>query len=158
MASHIVEPHGGRLINLMVAQERADELKKASRDWPSWDLTQRQLCDLELLLNGGFSPLQGFLKRDDYESVCRKMRLADGTLWPLPIPLDIPRERAEELESGSKLVLRDPEGVALAVLHVAEIWEPDIDEEAVQVYGTGDPAHAGVAYLKERVNPCYVGG
>src|SRR5256886_9318017 len=92
MVNHLIAPHGGALIDLMVDSKRAHELKAESRDWPSWDLTPRQLCDLELLMNGGFSPLTGFLAQDDYASVCSSMRLADGTLWPMPIVLDLPEE------------------------------------------------------------------
>jgi sulfate adenylyltransferase len=81
MAQSLIAPHGGTLLNLITGPERATELRAASKTWPSWDLTERQLCDLELLLNGGFSPLKGFLTRADYDSVCSRMRLADGTLW-----------------------------------------------------------------------------
>src|SRR6185436_15450585 len=128
-ASHLIAPHGGTLIDLLAPPERAAELKAASRDWPSWDLTPRQLCDLELLVNGGFSPLTGFMTRADHDSVCETMRLSDGTLWPIPILLDVPRELADKLRAGvSVLALRDPEGVMLAALHVEEIWQ--IDREA----------------------------
>ena len=98
MLQHLIDPHGGTLTNLMVDEERAVELKRLSRDWLSWDLTPRQMCDLELLLNGGFSPLEGFMTQDNYESVCGKMRLKDGTLWPLPIVLDITEELASTLK------------------------------------------------------------
>src|SRR5947208_6574345 len=127
-AGHLIAPHGGELINLLVNAEnaeRAAELKAASRDWPSWDLTPRQICDLELLLNGGFSPLAGFMGRADYESVVRDMRLADGTLWPIPITLDITEELAGRLPSGDWVSLRDPEGVMLAALQVSDVWQPD---------------------------------
>jgi sulfate adenylyltransferase len=142
----------------LVSEDRARELKEESRDFPSWDLTPRQLCDLELLLNGGFSPLRGFMARKDYEGVCADMRLADGTFWPLPIVLDLTEEAARDLAPGAKLALRDPEGVMLAVCHVEETWKPDLDAEAKQVYGSTSIEHPGVAYLKEQTNPCYVGG
>ncbi|PYQ65559.1 MAG: hypothetical protein DMF53_05280, partial [Acidobacteria bacterium] len=106
-ASHLIEPHGGTLIDPMASPERAAELKAASRDWPSWDLTPRQFCDLELILNGGFSPLDGFMKRADHDSVCERLRLADGTLWPIPILLDVTPQVAEKLRVGGKLALRD---------------------------------------------------
>src|SRR6267142_1542350 len=77
----LIPPHGGTLMNLLVSNGRAAELRAASRDWPSWDLTPRQLCDLELLMNGGFSPLTGFLGRPDYESVVQDLRLASGVVW-----------------------------------------------------------------------------
>jgi sulfate adenylyltransferase len=158
-ADHLIEPHGGRLVDPLVSAERAAELKAASRDWPSWDLTARQLCDLELLMNGSFSPLTGFLGRADHDSVCQGMRLADGTLWPIPITLDVPRAVAGTLAVGrSVLALRDPEGVMLACLRIEEMWEPDLRESAAAVYGSTDRAHPGVAYLLERTNPVYVAG
>ncbi len=120
--SHLITPHGGELIQLQASPERALELKAHSREWPSWDLSPRQLCDLELLMNGGFSPLRGFMNRADYESVCHKMRLANGTLWPMPITLDVSEEFAKKLTAGSgKIALRDPEGVMLAVLEVEDV-------------------------------------
>jgi sulfate adenylyltransferase len=155
---HRIAPHGGHLIDLVVAADRADELRKLSADWCSWDLTARQLCDLELLLTGGFSPLTGFMGRADYEAVCASSRLADGTLWPIPITLDVTEAVAAGLEPGMSLALRDPEGVMLAALHVAELWQPDRAAEAAMVYGTTDPSHAGVAHLLSRSHGWYVAG
>src|SRR5260221_5142126 len=149
-------PHGGARVDPLVADERAAVLKAASRDWPSWDLTARQLCDLELLMNGGFSPLRGFLGREDYESVCARMRLADGTLWPIPIALDLTEEAAGKLGPGSSLALRDSEGVMLAALHVRETWRPDRRAEALAVFGTEDPLHPGGAHLLERTGTVYL--
>ena len=151
-------PHGGRLNELLVSAEEAAELKAASAEWPSVDLTHRQLCDLELLLNGGFSPLTGFLTRADYDSVCQRMRLSSGLLWPMPITLDVPEELANSLSPGRPLMLRDPEGVALAVLDVEDVWQPDREDEAEAVFGTADRAHPGVSYLLGRSHPFYVGG
>jgi sulfate adenylyltransferase len=158
-AGHLIAPHGGELIDLLAAPARAAELKAASRDWPSWDLTPRQFYDLELLLSGGFSPLTGFLTRADHDAVCERMRLADGTLWPLPITLDVTPEVARRLHPGtSVLALRDPEGVMLAALHVEEVWEPDRAASAQAVFGSTDRAHPGVAHLLERTHPFAVGG
>ena len=122
MNDHLVAPHGGTLVDLLVSPARATELKESSRDWPSWDLTDRQLCDLELLLTGAFSPLRGFLGRKDYESVRDDVRLSDGILWPMPITLDVSPEIAGQLAPGKRLALRDPEGVMLAVLAVEDLW------------------------------------
>lgn len=158
MSDHLIAPHGGKLVDLIASPERAEEIKAESRDWPSWDLTGRQLCDLELLLSGGFSPLQGFMTRADYEGVCHKMHLASGTLWPMPITLDVTEEFAKKLGPKSKVALRDPEGVMLAVLHVEEVWKPEREAEAKAVFGTTSTAHAGVAYLLQQANPWYVGG
>jgi sulfate adenylyltransferase len=158
MAHTLIAPHGGTLVSLIVGPDRAAELKAASKDWLSWDLTPRQLCDLELLANGGFSPLHGFLNRADYDSVCSRMRLADGTLWPMPITLDVPEELASKLSKGDILALRDPEGVMLAALHVEDVWKPDLKAEAQSVFATTNPEHPGVAHLLQRSHPCYVGG
>jgi sulfate adenylyltransferase len=82
-------------------------------------------------LNGGFSPLRGFMCRSDYEKVCEAMRLRDGTLWPIPITLDVSEALAGQISLGSSIALRDPEGVMLAALDVEDIWQPDRVEEAV---------------------------
>jgi sulfate adenylyltransferase len=155
---HLIAPHGGALVDLLVNRDRAAELRAQSAGWPSWDLTPRQVCDLELLLNGGFSPLRGFLGRADYESVCDRMRLADGTLWPIPVTLDVPAELAERLEPGATLALRDAEGVMLAALHVTETWQPDLGREAEAVFGTRDRTHPAVNHLLGAAHPWYVAG
>ncbi len=142
----------------MVDGKRQAAIKSESRDWASWDLTPRQMCDLELTLNGGFSPLKGFMTRADYDGVCESMRLADGTLWPIPITLDVSEEVAKTLEPGAMLALRDPEGVMLAALHVEDVWQPDRKAEADAVFGTTNPEHPGVAYLLNDSHPYYVGG
>jgi sulfate adenylyltransferase len=142
-----------------VPAARAAELKAQSKDWPSWDLTARQLCDLELLMSGGFSPLNGFMDRADYEGVCQNMRLASGVLWPMPITLDVTEDFAKKLTaSSSKIALRDPEGVMLAVLHVQDIWQPDRKAEAQSVFGSTSAAHPGADYAINKSNPWYVGG
>ena len=156
---HLIAPHGNELINLIVDQAKATELKSHSKEWPSWDLTPRQVCDLELLMSGGFSPLRGFMNRADYEGVCQNMRLADGTLWPMPITLDVKEEFAKTLKPGSsKIALRDGEGVMLAVLHVEDVWQPDRAAEAKAVFNSTSNAHPGADYAMNRSNPWYVGG
>ena len=158
MTQHLIEPHGGTLKNLMADKERAAELKRLSRDWPSWDLTPRQICDLELLVSGGLSPLEGFMTQGDYESVCGEMRLRSGALWPVPIMLDVAEEVASSLKDGDSLALRDPEGTMLAALHVEQVWEADRLAEAQQVFGTTSLEHPGAKYLLEQTHPHYVGG
>src|ERR1700752_1434007 len=99
------------------------------------------------------------MTKADYESVCHKMRLANGVLWPIPITLDVTEEFAKKLTPGStKIALRDPEGVMLAVLHVEEVWQPDRKAEANAVFGTTSPAHPGADYVLSKSNPWYVGG
>jgi sulfate adenylyltransferase len=158
MQHQLIPPHGGELVNLLVSGERAAEMKVQSRGWPSWDLTPRQLCDLELLMSGGFSPLRGFMTRADYERVCLNMRLASGVIWPMPIVLDVPEDFAHKVSPGAKIALRDPEGVMLAALHVEEVWQPDREAEAKQVFGTTSMRHPGSQSILKGSHPWYVGG
>jgi sulfate adenylyltransferase len=158
MSSSIIQPHGGDLVDILVAVDRGDELKTEGVHLPSITLNDRQICDLELLLNGGFSPLRGYLGRADYESVVSGMRLADGTLWPLPISLDVSEEFAGNLTEGSRVILRDKEGFPLATLTVTDIWKPDLEAEAKQVFGTTDLLHPGAFYLLDTSAPVYLGG
>jgi sulfate adenylyltransferase len=159
LTSHLIPPHGGELVHLIAEPGRAAELKGHSKEWPSWDLTPRQVCDVELLLNGGFSPLRGFMNRADYEGVCHNMRLASGVVWPMPITLDVSEEFAKSLKPGSsKVALRDGEGVMLAVLSVQDVWQPDRAAEAKSVFGTTSKAHPGADYAVNKANPWYVGG
>src|SRR5246127_3085453 len=158
-ASDLIAPPGEELVNLLASPEKAAELKAHSREWSSWDLTARQICDLELLMSGGFSPLRGFMTKADYESVCHKMRLANGSLWPIPITLDVTEEFAKKLTPGSsKIALRDPEGVMLAVLNVEDVWQPDRTAEAKAVFNSTSTAHPGADYAINKSNPFYVGG
>lgn len=127
-------------------------------DIPSLTLNQRQLCDLELIMNGGFAPLETFLNRQDYDHVVNEMRLSDGTLWPMPIVLDIQKKNLETIKEGKKISLKDQEGYVLAHLEVDEIWLPNKELEAEKVYGTTEIAHPGVHYLLNRVGEYYVSG
>lgn len=158
MTDHLISAHGGTLVDLVVDTDRSEQIRSASSEWPSWDLTERQVCDLELLLSGGFSPLRGFMGREDYEAVCDRLRLADGTVWPIPITLDVPDELAAKCPPGMSLALRDAEGVMLAVMHVDDVWQPDLPAEAQKVFGTVDPKHPGVGYLLTRSHANYLGG
>jgi sulfate adenylyltransferase len=143
---------------LYVSSDSAQKLKLEAGSLLSLDLTPRQICDIELLMNGGFFPLKGFLGRDDYESVVESMRLSDGTLWPMPITLDVSEDFAANVEPGQDIALRDQEGVILAILSVTDKWVPDKSREAEQVFGADDPAHPAVAYLHRKAGPIYLGG
>jgi len=102
--------------------------------------------------------LPGFLTKSDYESVCENMRLVSGHLWPIPITLDVSEEFAETATSESKVALRHPEGMLLAVLTVHDVWRPDRTAEAEEVFGNADEGHPGVFHLLHETNPVYVGG
>ena len=145
---------------LYVSPEKAAALKIAAGDMPSWDLTPRQACDLELLMNGGFSPLPGFNTEADYNGVVENMRLADGSLWPIPITLDVNQKFADSIAPGTDIALRDAEGVILAVMKVSDKWVPNKKVEAEKVFGYGadDLAHPAINYLHNIAGPVYLGG
>lgn len=145
--------------SLLVHFRRIESLKEAAVSYPSVLMNPRQLCDLELLLNRAFYPLTGYLKQSDYESVLERMRLADGTLWPIPVCLDVKDDPSKLVGIGGGLALRDEEGFMLAVLNVESIWKPDKEREADCIFGTRDPEkHPGVRYLYENVGSWYIGG
>ena len=156
--SELIQPHGGVLKNLYLEGDAIAAEKKAAEAFPSWDLTARQVCDIELLLNGAFSPLEGFMTQPDYDAVVKDMRLADGTLWTMPITLDVTEEFAAAIAKGERIALRDAEGVLIAVMDVESKWKPDKAVEAEKVYGANDEAHPAVHYLHHVANPVYLGG
>ncbi len=143
---------------LFVSYESSQKLKKEAAELQSWDLIPRQICDLELLMNGGFHPLKGFLTEEDYNGVVENMRLADGTLWPMPITLDVSEKFAEGIEIGQDIALRDQEGVILGTLTVTDRWTPDKSREAEMVFGADDIAHPAVNYLHHTAGKVYLGG
>ena len=156
--TNLIAPHGGSLTNLQVDDDRASELEGESAGLTRLVLTPRQLCDIEQLITGGFSPLAGFMNQADYEGVRDDMRLSDGTLWPMPIVLDVGVEFGSGLSTGSRIALMHPEGVLLAVLTVDSVWEPDRDEEASKVFGTNNDEHPGVNALVNSSGSVYIGG
>ena len=113
----------------------------------SWMLTERQLCDCEMILDGSFSPLNGFMVEKDYKSVLKKMRLVNGKLFPIPIVLDVNEQFSQKLNIDDEIALRDKEGFQIARMIVESIWKPDLEKEAELVYGTADRVHPAVNYL-----------
>jgi sulfate adenylyltransferase len=143
---------------LLVSPDRAQKLKDEAVHLSSWDLTFRQIWDLELLLNGAFAPLKGFLGKADYDGVRRDMRLVDGSLWPMPITLDVTKDFGDSLKSGDRVALRHPEGMVLAVMTVSDVWAPDKKAEAEAVLGTTSEEHPAVFDMMRHAHPVYVGG
>ena len=139
-------------------KKAGNKLKEEWLGYPSWTLNDRQICDLELILNGGFEPLNGFLGKKDFESVINDLRLENGTLWPIPITLDVSIEFAELLSNGDSIALKDKEGFTLAIMKISDIWEPDRAKEATLVFDTNDDKHPGVNHLLNESNPIYIGG
>lgn len=148
----------GNLVNGIVDHEEALALQQQSYTLPAWTLTPRQLCDVELLLNGGFSPLTGFMGQTDYESVVKNLHLANGALWPMPIILDVTAQFSEKLTIGQSVALYDTEGLLIAILTVTSLWKPDKSLEVESVYGSTDLNHPGVRYIVDQTAEIYLGG
>tara|TARA_B100001094_G_scaffold318381_1_gene361861 strand:- start:2348 stop:4045 length:1698 start_codon:yes stop_codon:yes gene_type:complete len=123
-------------------------------------LNNRQVADLELILNGSFNPITGFMNKKDYESVLKNMRLSNGKLWPMPINLDIDKATIKKfnIKENKKISLRDKEGFLIAIMNVQEVWKADKEKEAKQIYSTTDKNHPGVNYLYKKVKEYYIGG
>jgi sulfate adenylyltransferase len=146
------------ITELYVYSDSAQKLKTEASRLLSHDLTLRQICDLELLMNGGFNPLKGFLSQADYDAVLVSMRTADGALWPIPVTLDVSEEFAAKVETGQDIALRDQEGVILATMTVTDKWLPNKSREAEFVFGADDKAHPAVNYLHHKAGKVYLGG
>tara|TARA_Y100000817_G_scaffold187434_1_gene146471 strand:+ start:7 stop:1656 length:1650 start_codon:yes stop_codon:yes gene_type:complete len=132
--------------------------KSESNNYKTWVLTDRQICDLELIMDGSFSPLTGFLNEDDYNSVLDNMKLTDGSVWPIPINLDVNNEFIESISDESSITLRDKEGFAIAILDIESKWKPNKENEALKVYQTKNQEHPGVHYIINQTHDWYIGG
>ncbi|MGR3579648.1 MAG: bifunctional sulfate adenylyltransferase/adenylylsulfate kinase [Sagittula sp.] len=156
--SKLMQSNLAPIPELYVSYDSAQKLKIEAGELTSHDLTPRQICDLELLMNGGFYPLKGFLGEDDYNGVVENMRLADGQLWPMPITLDVSEDFAAKIEEGQDIALRDQEGVILATMTVTDKYIPNKAKEAEKVFGADDLAHPAVNYLHNSAGKVYLGG
>ena len=146
----LVAPHGGKLVDRFVPAEEVLTLLERARSLPALTLDAREQADLELIATGAASPLTGFLGSADYESVVQHLRLADGTVWPLPLTLAVAPEETAGIAPGGEVALRDDRGRLLGILEVEELFSREPLVEAAAVYGTEDPSHPGVAYLLAR--------
>lgn len=141
----LIPPYGGKLVNLLVSGEEREELLKKSEKLSSIQISPRSMCDLELLAIGGFSPLDRFMGKEDYLRVLDEMRLADGTLFPIPVTL--PVKEINNIQIGKEIALRSPKNELMAIMLVEEIFEYDPNYEALQVCGTTDSHHPLVAEM-----------
>ena len=148
--------------SLYGSDEQCQLEKEKAKHNPSWDLTPKQLLDIELLLSGAFYPLQGYMGQQDYQSVLASLRLSSadyqGQIWPMPINLDVTEDFAANLKLGDEVTLRDQEGVVIANLTVSDIWQPNKKLEAEKVFNSTDDSHFGVHQLLHESNPVYLGG
>jgi sulfate adenylyltransferase len=153
----MVEPHGGVLVDRVLDADSARRRLAAAGDAARIRLDARQTSDAHCIAIGAFSPLRGFMGSGDHASVCRDMRLGDGTVWSLPVLLALDERRASERRPGETVVLDDPDGEPLALLAVSEVYEVDVEAEVEACFGTGDPAHPGVAARREQGSHCVAG-
>jgi len=144
-ATSLIEPYGGVLVDLLVSAEEKEDVQARAGALPRVKLTQRSICDLEILATGGFSPLRGFLKQEDYRRVVGEMRLASGELFPVPVTC--PVEPTAGVRVGREIALTDMHDGLLALMRVEEVYEWDLNEEARLVCGTTDPRHPLVAEM-----------
>ena len=143
---HLIEPYGGELIDLVVNSAEREQLLAEANSLPSLQLSERAVCDLELLATGGFSPLDGFMRQADFDRVLADMRLTDGTVFPIPVTL--PVDPFEELALDQKMALRDSRNDLIAVMTIEEIYEWSKPEFAQQVLGTEDTRHPLVTEMQ----------
>ena len=143
--NNLILPYGGELVDLFVSGEESKNLFDAVENLVSIQITERELCDLELLATGAFSPLSGFMNRADYQSVLDSLCLADGSIFPIPVMLSV--DKLEKIETGADVALRDSKNEILAVMRVEEIYEWDKNELAEKVFGTLDSRHPLVAEM-----------
>ncbi len=146
----LVLPHGGKLIDRTAEGKERAELLDRFAGYPAVEIDRLAASDIELLATGAFSPLKGFMGRDDYESVLASNRLASGLPWTIPVTLSVSRRAAKRVSSAGDVALICPENETRAVLHLEDVFEHPKERESVQVYGTSDFAHPGVARLYGR--------
>ena len=142
----------------MISDILLKEFKEESAGLKSLVLTDRQLCDIELIMSGAFAPLKGFLGKDDYDSVVNEMRLSSGEVWPIPITLDVDENYISDnsIEIGSKIALREKEGFLIAFLTISDIWNPDKKVEAEAVFKSNNAHHPGVNNLLNITKSVYI--
>jgi sulfate adenylyltransferase len=153
----LIQPHGGSLVNRVLSPAAADSASAEAKSLVSLTLSPREVFDLEMIAIGAFSPLTGFMGQADFTSVCKNMRLANGTVWPIPVTLCPPDAVAEKITAGQRLALKDDKGRLLALMTVKEKFPHDKALEIPNVYATEDAAHPGVAIVQKQGNTCLAG-
>lgn len=153
--ANLIAPYGGKLVNLVVTGEERESLLAHANKLPSIKISMRNLCDLELLATGGFSPLTTFMGKADYERVLREMRLTDGTLWPIPITLTADPKELPTV--GDDIVLRNATNDIIAIMTIDEVYHWDAQTEAVLAYGSNDPKHPMVSEMARWGKVCISG-
>jgi sulfate adenylyltransferase len=153
----LIAPHGGKLVNRILPQEAKAQAEKEAAALTSLTLSVREQFDLEMISIGAFSPLEGFMGSADFDSVCTKMRLSNGVVWPIPVVLCPAADAAQKVQVGQKVALRDSKGRLLGLMNVREKFAHNKDLEIPNVYRTSEEAHPGVAIVKKQSDVCLAG-
>jgi sulfate adenylyltransferase len=153
----LIDPHGGKLVNRVLDSAAAKTATAEAANLKPLTLSPREEFDLEMIAIGAFSPIAGFMNQADFTRVCEEMRLANGTVWPIPVTLCPPDDVAAAIKVGEKLALKDSKGRLLGTLKVSEKYPHDKELEIPNVYKTTDEAHPGVAAVKKQGNTCIAG-
>jgi len=152
-----ITPHGGKLVNRVLEGAAAHAAAAQAGSYRHLTLSPREQCDLEMIAIGAFSPLTGFIGKADFASVCKDMRLADGTVWPIPVTLCPPDDLGSSINEGDRLALKDGKGRLLGTMSVHEKYPHDKELEIPNVYKTTEDAHPGVAQIRKQGNWCLAG-
>ena len=154
----MIDPHGNKLVSFHLSKGELEEYVELSNTISSLTLSLKQQCDLEMILNGAFSPLLTFNNQKDYEEILLNNKLLNGVIWPIPIVLDVPNDFLKALDKNEHISLRNAEGFLLAILKVREFWSPNKKDEANSIFKTIDENHPGVDYLFNHTNSNYISG
>ena len=154
----MIDPHGNKLVSFHLSKGELEEYSELSNTISSLTLSLKQQCDLEMILNGAFSPLLTFNNQKDYEEILLNNKLLNGVIWPIPIVLDVPNDFLKALDKNEHISLRNAEGFLLAILKVREFWSPNKKDEANSIFKTIDENHPGVDYLFNHTNSNYISG
>ena len=154
----MIDPHGNILVSFHLSKGELEEYSELSNTISSLTLSLKQQCDLEMILNGAFSPLLTFNNQKDYEEILLNNKLLNGVIWPIPIVLDVPNDFLKALDKNEHISLRNAEGFLLAILKVREFWSPNKKDEANSIFKTIDENHPGVGYLFNHTNSNYISG
>lgn len=147
--SNLIAPHGGQLVNRLASAEQAAKLTQQAGNLPAITLSGKQFCDLEMIAIGAFSPLTGFVGQQDFDRICKEMRLADGTIWPIPITLAVDEAKKAELENADQAALYHHDGTLVAIINIEELYPHDKNTEIPNVFRTEDAEHPGVKQVQD---------
>jgi len=145
----VSKPHGGKLVNRVARKDLRESLREQALELHSMELDDTEAADVENLAYGVYSPLEGFVGREDFESILETMRLSDDIPWSIPIILTADEEESHNVHAGDDIALRHPTGQPMAIMHVEEVYAFDKQRFCTRVFGTSDSAHPGVARISE---------